>query len=136
MAKRKVKVDASLEATPAPTNQAEDSTPDSREVEPSVPEAAVPPVDLVVEPVAEKPARTAKKATKSKAIEPIVEEPTPVAKKTVKEKQQASEKAVKMKRLTLDIPKPLHKAIKAQAVEEGSSIVDMLRTLLEKHYSK
>jgi predicted DNA binding CopG/RHH family protein len=143
MAKRKVKVDASPEATPALTNQAKDRDQSNHEVETSVPAAAVlltvPSTNSIVtpEPVAEKPTRAAKKAAKSKeAIEPVVEEPAPVAKKAGKEKEQASEKAVKMKRLTLDIPKPLHKAIKAQAVEEGSSIVDMLRTLLEKHYSK
>lgn len=50
--------------------------------------------------------------------------------------EQSSEKATKMKRLTLDIAKPLHKAIKAKAVEEGVPMVDMLRSLLEKHYSK
>jgi predicted DNA binding CopG/RHH family protein len=49
---------------------------------------------------------------------------------------EKAEKAVKLKRLTLDIPKPLHKAIKAQAVEEGIPMVDMLRTLLERHYHK
>jgi hypothetical protein len=51
-------------------------------------------------------------------------------------KEPEPEKAVKLKRLTLDIPKPLHKAIKAQAVEEGIPMVDMLRTLLEQHYGK
>ncbi len=41
---------------------------------------------------------------------------------------------VKMKRLTLDIPEPLHKAIKTRSVEEGVSMVDMLRDLLTEHY--
>jgi predicted DNA binding CopG/RHH family protein len=52
-----------------------------------------------------------------------------------KKSESAPEKATKMKRLTLDIAKPLHKAIKARAVEEGIPMVDMLRSLLEKHYS-
>ncbi len=62
------------------------------------------------------------------------EAPTAEARPTPKELEL--EKAVKQKRLTLDIPKPLHKAIKAQAVEEGVPMVDMLRTLLEQHYGK
>jgi predicted DNA binding CopG/RHH family protein len=41
---------------------------------------------------------------------------------------------VKMKRLTLDIPEPLHKAIKSRSVQDGVAMVDMLRTLLEEHY--
>lgn len=88
------------------------------------------------ESVAENQSHTAEKATNLQTIEPVAEEAAPVTKKAAKEKEQASEKAIKMKRLTLDIPKPLHKAIKAQAVEEGISIVDMLRTLLEQHYGK
>jgi hypothetical protein len=41
---------------------------------------------------------------------------------------------VKMKRLTLDIPESLHKAIKVRSVEQGVAMVDMLRILLDKHY--
>jgi predicted DNA binding CopG/RHH family protein len=40
----------------------------------------------------------------------------------------------KMKRLTLDLPEGLHRAIKRRAVEEGVTMVDMLRTLLEQQY--
>ena len=40
----------------------------------------------------------------------------------------------KMKRLTLDLPESLHRAIKHRAVDEGVTIVDMLRKLLEEHY--
>lgn len=40
----------------------------------------------------------------------------------------------KMKRLTLDIPETLHKAIKARSVEEGVAMVDMLRQDLIKKY--
>lgn len=41
---------------------------------------------------------------------------------------------IKMKRLTLDIPESLHKAIKRKATDEGVAMVDMLRELLEKYY--
>jgi hypothetical protein len=46
-----------------------------------------------------------------------------------REKPVATEQ--KMKRLTLDLPEGLHRAIKRRAVEEGVTMVDMLRTLLE-----
>lgn len=42
--------------------------------------------------------------------------------------------SVKMKRLTLDIPESLHRAIKKKAVEDGETMADQLRSLLEKHY--
>ncbi len=41
---------------------------------------------------------------------------------------------VKMKRLTLDIPESLHRAIKRKAVEEGVTMAEQLRALLLKHY--
>ncbi|NJR39641.1 MAG: hypothetical protein HC781_13540 [Leptolyngbyaceae cyanobacterium CSU_1_4] len=74
------------------------------------------------------------KVKKHVSLEPVAAEAVPVSKKGASE--PASEKATKMKRLTLDIAKPLHKAIKAKAVEEGVPMVDMLRSLLEEHYSK
>lgn len=40
----------------------------------------------------------------------------------------------KMKRLTLDIPESLHQAIKLKAVEQGVTMANMLRELLEEHY--
>ena len=40
----------------------------------------------------------------------------------------------KIKRLTLDIPAALHRAIKLNAVEEGVTMVEKLRTLLLEHY--
>ena len=40
----------------------------------------------------------------------------------------------KMKRLPFDLPESLHPAIKLRAGAAGVTIVDMLRTLLEKHY--
>jgi hypothetical protein len=39
-----------------------------------------------------------------------------------------------MKRLTLDIPEDLHRAIKLDAVHAGVTMVDKLRALLLKHY--
>ncbi|KAM3090085.1 hypothetical protein ACKFKG_31170 [Phormidesmis sp. 146-35] len=91
-------------------------------------ETAIVPSDPIAEPTKKK-TRSAKKITKTDVVEPIVVEPTP--QETVKEE---ANKNVKMKRLTLDIAKPLHKAIKAKAVEEGIPMVDMLRSLLETHY--
>jgi predicted DNA binding CopG/RHH family protein len=44
------------------------------------------------------------------------------------------EQPEKMKRLTLDIPESLHKAIKRQAVDAGVTMADLLRELLEQHY--
>ena len=44
------------------------------------------------------------------------------------------EQPEKMKRLTLDIPESLHKAIKRQAVDSGVTMADLLRDLLEQHY--
>jgi predicted DNA binding CopG/RHH family protein len=40
----------------------------------------------------------------------------------------------KIKRLTLDIPETLHRAIKGKAAMEGKAMVDMLRELLEEKY--
>ena len=40
----------------------------------------------------------------------------------------------KMKRLTLDIPESLHRAIKSKAVAEGMAMVDMLRDDLMQKY--
>jgi hypothetical protein len=40
-----------------------------------------------------------------------------------------------VKRLTLDLPKLLHKTIKRKAVERGVTMAQMLRALLLKHYS-
>jgi len=39
-----------------------------------------------------------------------------------------------MKRLTLDLPEPLHRAIKKNAAEEGVTMAEKLRALLTKHY--
>ena len=52
------------------------------------------------------------------------------------EPEPSEQPVKKMKRLTLDIPEPLHRSIKLRAVEQGVPMVDMLRELLEKHYGK
>jgi len=44
------------------------------------------------------------------------------------------EEKEKLKRLTLDIPDKLHRAIKGKAALEGKAMVDMLRELLEEKY--
>jgi predicted DNA binding CopG/RHH family protein len=49
-------------------------------------------------------------------------------------KEKGARTEQKMKRLTLDLPESLHRAIKRRAVEEGVTMVDMLRTLLEEQY--
>jgi predicted DNA binding CopG/RHH family protein len=51
-----------------------------------------------------------------------------------KSDKESDKEKVKMKRLTLDLPKPLHKAIKAKAVDQGVPMADLLRSLLEKHF--
>ncbi len=46
-------------------------------------------------------------------------------------KKQSS---VRIKRLTLDLHEPLHRAIKKNAAEEGVTMAQKLRALLMKHY--
>lgn len=43
---------------------------------------------------------------------------------------------VKMKRLTLDIPEPLHKAFKSKCVAEDLNMADVVREMIEKWSSK
>lgn len=97
------------------------------------------------EPKAAKAKAKEAKPKKQVAVEPAIAEvvvtetdTASVSKKGTSEpaSEKATEKATKMKRLTLDIAKPLHKAIKAKAVEEGVPMVDMLRSLLEENYGK
>ncbi|MCY7324111.1 MAG: hypothetical protein LH660_20495 [Phormidesmis sp. CAN_BIN36] len=143
MVSKKTKVRSKSNATSAPTNLNEWVGGKNVEESPA-PEALVSVAEPIaaVKPVAEKSADAVKKTTKAKAIAPIEielpdEEVEIVSKKSAKDsKEQSSEKSVKMKRLTLDISKPLHKAIKAKAVEEDIPMVDMLRSLLEKYYGK
>jgi predicted DNA binding CopG/RHH family protein len=47
---------------------------------------------------------------------------------------QPEQTVEKMKRLTLDLPESLHQAIKLKAVEQGVTMANMLRALLEEHY--
>ena len=54
--------------------------------------------------------------------------------KTINPKSALEEAPEKIKRLTLDIPESLHRAIKKKAVEDGETMADQLRSLLEKHY--
>jgi predicted DNA binding CopG/RHH family protein len=54
--------------------------------------------------------------------------------KAVDSKSISEEAPEKIKRLTLDIPESLHRAIKKKAVEDGETMADQLRSLLEKHY--
>ena len=42
--------------------------------------------------------------------------------------------SVRTKRLTLDLPEPLHRAIKKNAAEEGVTMAQKLRALLREHY--
>ncbi len=130
MVRKKAKVNST-------TDQGFSPTPNKVEKSPAL-EALVPAASPVVAASADKSTPASKKAAKTKVAEsvkeaePVEKEVEPVSKKTAKE--QTSEKPVKMKRLTLDIAKPLHKAIKAKAVEDGIPMVDMLRSLLEKYY--
>ncbi len=55
-----------------------------------------------------------------------------VADRTTNFDQQ--EPTEKMKRLTLDIPESLHQKIKFKAVEQGETMANMLRKLLEENY--
>lgn len=50
--------------------------------------------------------------------------------------REAAGEAEAMKRLTLDIPESLHRAIKAQCAMRGSKIVDEVRELLLQKYSE
>lgn len=58
--------------------------------------------------------------------EALVEAEQPAPAKTTKPE--------KIKRLTLDIPESLHKAIKLKATNEGVTMVELLRELLEENY--
>lgn len=47
---------------------------------------------------------------------------------------ETSKSKPKMKRLTIDVTEDLHRAIKLKAVEQGTPMADMLRSLLERNY--
>jgi hypothetical protein len=46
----------------------------------------------------------------------------------------SSQLPVSMKRLTLDLPEPLHRAIKRKAADDGVTMAEKLRALLSEHY--
>ena len=48
--------------------------------------------------------------------------------------ESVSQTKPKMKRLTIDVTEELHRAIKMKAVEAGTPMADMLRSLLESNY--
>lgn len=56
-----------------------------------------------------------------------------VESRTVEPEQPAVEK---MKRLTIDIPESLHKAIKSACAQRGTKIADEVRELLYNKYGK
>lgn len=84
------------------------------------------------------------KVAKIHSNEPKVEESTikPVPEKIHTLKAPARKKIVKeqekeeMKRLTIDIPKSLHRKLKSKTVEEDVSIKDLLNKLILKYVSK
>ena len=47
---------------------------------------------------------------------------------------RVSEESMKMKRLTIDIPEDLHRAIKTQCAMRGTKIADEIRILLLQKY--
>lgn len=64
---------------------------------------------------------------------PIPQKPT--ADQWVAQGQEpAPPPAPPIKRLTLDLPAALHRAIKMRAVEEGTTILALLQALLEQEY--
>lgn len=74
-------------------------------------------------------------AKKVKIASKPVEKPASVD-QWVDSREISSSPPVKMKRLTLDIPEPLHRAIKMKAVEQGVAMAELLRELLEEHYGQ
>ncbi len=51
-----------------------------------------------------------------------------------KNSNNVEESKPKMKRLTIDVTEDLHRAIKMKAVERGTPMADMLRSLLQSNY--
>lgn len=56
------------------------------------------------------------------------------SRENVQTEQPKENQTVRLKRLTLDIPEDLHRAIKRQALESGVTMADLLRSLLSQHY--
>jgi hypothetical protein len=57
------------------------------------------------------------------------------ASKTRRATSTTARPPVRMKRLTLDLPESLHRAIKKNAVEDGVTMAEKLRALLTEHFS-
>ena len=53
----------------------------------------------------------------------------------VESRTGAADEPEKMKRLTIDVPESLHRAIKAQCAMRGSKIADEVRELLAERYA-
>lgn len=62
-----------------------------------------------------------------------VQAPKPTVRKTVVKKVEKKEE---MKRLTIDIPKSLHRKLKSRTAEEDVSIKDLLNKLILKYVGK
>ncbi|MFA5921147.1 MAG: hypothetical protein WC856_07630 [Methylococcaceae bacterium] len=52
------------------------------------------------------------------------------------DKRETGQEEEKMKRLTIDIPESLHRAIKMQCAGRGAKIADEVRELLLQNYGK
>ncbi len=65
-------------------------------------------------------------------------EKSPITKQTDPEYPEplSPEPMAKMKRLTIDVPEALHRAIKVACAERGVKMADEIRGLLEKHFRK
>ncbi len=74
-----------------------------------------------------------KKPTNNKATDNVDNWVASRDTESVKETKTPSAKP-KMKRLTIDVSEDLHRAIKMKAVEQGTPMADMLRSLLESNY--
>lgn len=60
--------------------------------------------------------------------------PAPVAADAWVESRAAADTPEQMKRLTIDVPESLHRAIKAQCAMRGTKIADEVRELLLQKY--
>jgi len=56
--------------------------------------------------------------------------------KSAKAPNTSLQPPVRIKRLTLDLDEPLHRAIKKKAAEEGVTMAQKLRAILREHYRR
>jgi predicted HicB family RNase H-like nuclease len=61
---------------------------------------------------------------------PMVSKP-PSAQQWVSQGKERAPRAERLKRLTLDIPEDLHKALKRLALEEDTTMLELVQTLIE-----